>query len=227
MPFQTAVTMPNTSAYGILLEVHPDMCPACHHGISPLFLVARSLSDAPFTRVDVAFQCTRASCRLVFVGRYRGHSASGNPFTLEEAVPLMFRETSFSDEIAAASPMFVSVYNQAMEAEAAGLDQLVGMGLRKALEFLIKDFAVGQAGTDAEKEQIKKKLLGQAIKDHIKDAAVKEAAKRATWLGNDETHYLRKWETKDITDLKKLVRLTVNAVENVLLTAHYAKEMPS
>ncbi|HKW51946.1 MAG TPA: hypothetical protein VJQ53_09455, partial [Candidatus Eisenbacteria bacterium] len=34
---------------------------------------------------------------------------------------------------------------QAMAAEGASLDQLVGMGLRKALEFLVKDFAISSA----------------------------------------------------------------------------------
>ena len=55
---------------------------------------------------------------------------------------------------------------------------------------------------------------------------MRAAAKRATWLGNDETHYVRRWEDKDITDLKNLVRLTVNAVENAILMRQYEKEMP-
>ena len=113
-----------------------------------------------------------------------------------------------------------------MAAEAMQLGQLVGMGLRKALEFLVKDFAIRQAKSDAEKEQIKKKLLAKCIEEHIADAPVREAAKRAVWLANDETHYVRRWEDKDITDVKKLVRLTVNAIENALLTEHYVREMP-
>jgi hypothetical protein len=54
---------------------------------------------------------------------------------------------------------------------------------------------------------------------------VKECAKRAAWLGNDETHYTRKWETKDVSDLKLLVKLTVNWIDNVLLTEKYIAEM--
>jgi hypothetical protein len=38
-------------------------------------------------------------------------------------------------------------------------------------------------------------------------------ASRAAWLGNDETHYLRTWEDKDLTDLKKLIELTVQWIE--------------
>lgn len=48
---------------------------------------------------------------------------------------------------------------------------------------------------------------------------------RAVWLGNDETHYVRKWEEKDVNDLKLLVRLTVNWIDNVLLTKKYIADM--
>jgi len=50
-------------------------------------------------------------------------------------------------------------------------------------------------------------------------------AKRATWLGNDETHYLRKWESKDINDLKTLLQLTINSIENQLLAKAYESDM--
>jgi len=53
----------------------------------------------------------------------------------------------------------------------------------------------------------------------------KSVAERATWLGNDETHYYRKWENKDISDLKALLRLTINAIENQLLAESYENEM--
>ena len=91
---------------------------------------------------------------------------------------------------------------------------------------IISGVAISHATTDEEKKKIRKKQLGPCIEDHITDAAVRAAAKRATWLGNDETHYVRRWEDKDITDLKNLVRLTVNAVENAILMRQYEKEMP-
>ena len=53
----------------------------------------------------------------------------------------------------------------------------------------------------------------------------KSVAKRATWLGNDETHYYRKWEDKDLRDLTNLLRLTINAIENQLLAESYEEDM--
>jgi hypothetical protein len=71
-----------------------------------------------------------------------------------------------------------------------------------------------------------KRQLGDVIKDHTTDATVRAAAKRATWLGNDETHYERRWEAMDIKDVKALVHLTVNAVENAMALAQYVEDMP-
>ena len=43
----------------------------------------------------------------------------------------------------------------------------------------------------------------QVISRYIDDSNIKNVAKRAVWLGNDETHYIRKWEDKDLSFLKK------------------------
>ena len=226
MALPVSVGCPNGTNSGIQLDTYPDTCPVCHTSIHPLFLVARALADLPFTTVDAAYQCTKETCRSIIIARYRGTTASTAPFALKSLAPKTAKKTAFSAEITGVSPTFVEVYNQAMTAESVSLDQLVGMGLRKAIEFLVKDFAISQATTEAEKEQIRGKLLGRCIEDHIKDAAVRAAAKRATWLGNDETHYIRRWEDQDITDLRNLVRLTVNAVENAILMRQYETDMP-
>jgi hypothetical protein len=55
---------------------------------------------------------------------------------------------------------------------------------------------------------------------------VQKLGRRAAWLGNDEAHYLRKWEDKDVSDLKLLLRLTMNAIGNRLLEQKCVAEMP-
>ncbi len=72
--------------------------------------------------------------------------------------------------------------------------------------------------------QVTANLLGPCITKFVGDVNIKECAKRSAWLGNDETHYTREWETKDIGDLKVLVRLTVNWIENSTLTKKYINE---
>ena len=45
-------------------------------------------------------------------------------------------------------------------------------------------------------------------------------------MGNDETHYVRKWEDKDLEDLKKFIQLTEHWIESEHLTREAIAEMP-
>jgi hypothetical protein len=132
--------------------------------------------------------------------------------------------TPLSKEVGDISPDFAQIYSQAENAEQLGLNLLCGPGYRKALEFLIKDYLSALSPDKA--ETIKKLTLGQCISDYVKDERVREVAKRAVWLGNDETHYVRKWEDKDLSDLKILVKLSVHWIEMDILTQNALKDMP-
>jgi hypothetical protein len=68
--------------------------------------------------------------------------------------------------------------------------------------------------------------LGACISNHVTDPHVKEVAKRATWLGNDETHYERRWEEKDVGDLKSLIDLAHYWIQAELLTEKMKASMP-
>ena len=98
------------------------------------------------------------------------------------------------------------------------------MGYRKALEFLLKDYLIGVH--PAKSEEIKKSFLGTCIRDYVANSNIKAVSKRAVWLGNDETHYVRIWEGKDLEDLKTLVDLTVRWIEMEQMTASVIEEMP-
>ena len=175
---------------------------------------------------QAVFRCTHQRCQEIFIANYAFLNRSDGGrlvYGLRSVTPQRAQAAQFPETVAAVSSAFVLIYNQAVTAEAAGLDQVVGIGLRKALEFLIKDFAVAE---NPEKvTEIRATQLASCIGTYVQDTNVKECAKRAAWLGNDETHYVRKWEEKDVQDLKLLVKLTVNWIDNVLLTKKYIAEM--
>lgn len=120
--------------------------------------------------------------------------------------------------------MFQVIYNQANSAEQLNLLEICGVGYRKAFEFLIKDYA--KKNYPDEIETIEKKALGRCINDYVEDERIKKVAKRAVWLGNDETHYVRKWEGKDLNDLKKLIELSLHWIEMEVLTESFEEDMP-
>ena len=209
------------------LDKLPDECPQCHKRISPIKGQGYSDTKKQYSdkALEVIFRCPNTDCHEVFIGYYSKDSR-GNSFYLRNTEPKTYSERSFSDIIKGLSFDFPKIYNQSLTAENAGLDQVCGAGYRKALEFLIKDYLIRQTQDEKEQEKIKQELLGVCIKNRIKDANIKEVAKRAAWLGNDETHYLRKWDQRDLQDLKKLIDLTVHWIEAEVLTTQLLQDMP-
>lgn len=59
------------------------------------------------------------------------------------------------------------------------MEQIAGVGYRKALEFLIKDYAISKNSEDEDK--IKKMLLGKTIENYLNDfPKLQRLAKAAT-----------------------------------------------
>ena len=165
-------------------------CPICHQGMSPIVLTtALSVDENNLTCASIIFQCT--VCGKTFLAKYiyarNGATYSVPP--LYDVSPSLPMSRSFDDSISEISPSFKTIYNQAENAEQSLLSELTGMGYRKALEFLVKDYAILNYPND--RDEIVKKKLGDCINDYIDDEKIKLLAKKAAWLGNDESHYLR------------------------------------
>jgi hypothetical protein len=183
------------------LQSLPDFCPVCTYSISPSYILMYDKDD--FTS-ELLCGCPRNECGSLFIAEYRGN---GHYFSLARCYPNNKLTKEFPDEISELSADFCEIYNQAQHAEQEGLDLICGVGYRKALEYLIKDYALEISPTDITK--IQRMNLQQCVQKYITETTIKEMAERAVWLGNDETHYVRKWEGRDNQDLKNLIELTV------------------
>jgi hypothetical protein len=197
----------------------PDKCPFCHNAITPNVL----FGHIHHHELEVTMYCPNEMCNRAFIGYYQiGFSTSAQ--FLGQTTMGTLEGKIFSKEISEISPSFVIIYNQAYIAEQQDLKEICGVGYRKALEFLIKDYVIKKLG--AEKEKVEKAFLGIVINDFVNDTRIQSVSKRAVWLGNDETHYIRKWEGKNLDDLKKLIDLTVHWIEMEALTSNFEADMP-
>lgn len=232
MAFEFDAKDSNGTGHSIIADKRPDTCPCCHNGIEPKFKFAFFHdNEYPTVRdnyVQAVFQCPRHDCYRIFIADYfqwnEGpyHDARGR-YELRRLSPYWYQKKIFPECIQKISPQFCAIYNDAAAAESFRLSNVVGPGYRKALEFLVKDLLISEYPAD--EEEIKKAWLSYLIRDRIQDTNVKSCAERAAWLGNDETHYLRQWEDKDIKDLKTLITLAANWIENHLLTKTYREDM--
>ncbi len=192
----------------------PSKCPHCGRTMSPLHVgqsISSEISSISYEgRFSVIFRCSFEDCLKYFVIEYINdnfESASMVNYTYRPPIKVKLPEN-----IEKVSPVFVEIYSQATVAEAEVLNQIAGFGYRKAAEFLIKDYAISKNKDDEEK--IKTIMLGQVIADYLNDfPKIQALAKSIAWIGNDETHYVRKHNDKDIQDLKKFILSVAQFIE--------------
>ena len=208
--------------YSREIERKSVKCPFCGVINIPEYLFLKNVERSDF--FNVFTQCTNQTCRNMFITQFSTVGVRKPVFTkiLPTALP---EKRTFSNIISELSPNFCEIYNQAYIAEQTNLMQICGTGYRKSLEFLIKDYLISTLPED-QHEAIKNKFLNNCIRDNISNINIKTVASRAVWLGNDETHYTRKWEDKDINDLKSIIELTLHWIESEIRTQKLLEDMP-
>lgn len=207
-----------------------DMCPICNTHI-----VAADICGCIYKhdgKIQAAILNYCSGCQSTFMSTYKAginRERFGNGHVQYDAIehlssdPVCFVADKFSDNITAMSPLFVEIYNQAKQAETLKMAHIAGMGYRKSLEFLVKDYAIHFNPEKA--EDIKSMPLAQCIKSYIDNSKIKTLAEKSAWLGNDETHYVRKHADKDIEDLKRFINACIHYID-MELTLEDAEAMP-
>lgn len=196
-------------------------CPACHYAIEPkplgaFYVAAEDATQYAAYRLNLFCLCKH--CRQIFMSEFRGcdrnvstgHLVFSDP---EYSIPATPRNSAIPEEIKEMSPNFAETYMQSETAESQQLFQICGVGYRKALEYLVKDYLCHKYpdSTDA----ICAELLGASLR-RIDDPRIKTLAERSTWIGNDETHYVRKHEDLSINDMKRFIKALLIYIESEL-----------
>lgn len=202
------------------VQQEPTLCPRCHRSIVPERFQGLRLSD---DYAQVVYRCPADECRKLFIASYVRPKDTGLA-VLTNLEPYRPLPLDTHEKLVEISPRYHEIRGQAQAAESLKLHQVAGCGYRKALEFLVKDYAVHKH--PKEQEEISRKPLAQCIAKYMpQDDELKDCAERAAWLGNDETHYTRIWEGHDIGDLKTLLDLTGNRILSNLQAEEYRRRM--
>ena len=180
----------------------PDQCPQCGYQISPVILPSCCIIPGGSNEALYVAVLWCPHCLKPFIAYYK--PSATKPILV---APRSLPSREFDPEISTLSPSFVEIYNQALAAETMDLRDIAGMGYRKALEFLLKDYLVMRF--PGEKKKICSEFLSRSI-ERLDSEKLRLTASRAAWLGNDFTHYTRKYEDYDIDDLKKYIRAALH-----------------
>ena len=195
--------------YPIEIQI-PDECPRCHFAITPeeiaftgyvdnkdcAFATGLYLCKHCYQTFSTLYDCTPAYLTSQFIPR------------LLYAGPEELCDCYCPDSVKKAFPRFYKIYNQAHKADSLGLDEIAGIGYRKAVEILVKDYCLLTLPDDKVKEKIPSMPLSQCI-NLIPYEPIRTLALGSAWLGNDETHYERKHVDHDLEDLKRFVKALI------------------
>lgn len=220
------VIFPDSSSLEVIAP-DPKICPCCNYGIQPQNLFA---SKAEYIKNVYSFivvhQCP--NCSKYFITEYIQdpifiYNVDLPEFVARPYTPPFKISISNESRLTDISERFLEVYKQSLMAERYGLHHLVGMGLRKALEYLLQDYLSIINPNDIEK--IKNSTLSQNI-NLIPNEDLRSLATASKWLGNDHVHTSIKWPDKDISDLKKFIEALTHLLL-MELSILSAKEMIS
>lgn len=187
-----------------------DKCPICHYGIDMSmgnYLNYHDIHDdsKSFNIISI-HSCPHCHNGFVIMHHMK---VQGNKCAEESqsVYPTTAPNLQIDEDIRQISPDFYEIYNQCLIAKNDGLNQLYGMGFRKALEKLVTDFAIKQNENDANK--ILGMSLHNRIETYFKDSDAKTALMACKWLGNNETHYENCNDEQDLQLFEDLIEDTL------------------
>lgn len=168
----------------------PDKCPICKYGIDMSKNNYRNYHDIhdnskSFNIISV-HSCPH--CHKGFVIMHYMRIQKDRCIEKSQSTyPTTTSELQIDEDIRQISPEFYEIFNQCLIAKKDGLNQIYGMGFRKALEKLVTDFAIKQNPNETDK--ILSMSLHNRIEVYFKHSDAKTSLMACKWLGNNETHY--------------------------------------
>lgn len=171
----------------------PDKCPICQYGIDMSTCNYSNYHDIhddskSFNIISI-YSCPHCHNGFVIMHHMKVHK-NGYIEKSQSVYPTTSSGLQIDEDIRQISPEFCEIYNQCLIAKNEGLNQIYGMGFRKALEKLVKDYSIHSHREDEEWiRTAKEATLHKCIEKYFKDSDAKTALMACKWLGNNETHY--------------------------------------
>ena len=188
-------------------------CPCCGITLHPEVIYATYIEkdDEDDNLIFLLNYCEH--CEECFISKHTFDTDFGEGYIYSSSAPIQNVDCNFSPKIEELSPDFVSLYKESYFAECHGLTSICGMGYRKAFEFLIKDYAIHKNPQPTVKNEIIKLPLMKCIQKYIKDERLIALASASVWLGNDETHYVKKHPSYTLNNLKTFINAFITFID--------------
>ena len=175
--------------------IKPATCPFCGYGTDATFAKKEIYSFNENYILAGSCKCTSCGKTFFFACEYEDNAVHN---------PILYPAVSFTpyknETLATISERFIDMYN------------------RSSLEILIKDFAITELKKSPE-EVVSKKLC-TAISEYLKQPELVNTADVIRILGNDYTHYKRKYPEHDFHLLKGYMDIFLKQIEVQYMINH-------
>lgn len=198
----------------------PRQCMHCHETGKQNYITGM-VTDGGHDNFDSIYLFTCALCSsttvhfsAIWYEQNLDFSSSAH-HTLRTFPPKKEKLETISIDLQKQFPDFFAIYSQSNKAEKEGLDQIAGMGYRKALEFLVTDYLLAYPVNGVEEDWLKdpNTSLGNKILK-IESTRIKNLARAISFIGNDETHYSRRHPEHDVESMKAFIRVLLSEIQN-------------
>lgn len=204
-----------------------EECPKCKKSMAPQNLYGIVHDKDSKECLSVADYCN--GCHSLIVSEYEINKKKkinykgiveviNNEYKMEKlnySAPMSIKERTFEGALNKVSPQFIRIYNEALKAEQYSLNEIAGLGYRKALEFLIKDYSIYK--NPEKEEEIKNTWMMNCLKEYVDNKKIKTLAEKAEWIGNDEAHYTKIQTDRDIKDMKIFIEALIYFISMELI----------
>lgn len=192
----------------------PSVCPYCGFGTDAPLSSKNAYSFNGHQLLIATCACTACGKTFFFACEYDSGKTDYDPIIYPS---IAFTPYS-NDILEKISPRFIDMYNQALQSEFHKNIELAAVGYRSALEILVKDYAINELGQNPE-EVISKKLCA-AIGTYLNQEDLVKTADVVRILGNDYTHYERKYPQHDFELLKGYMEIFLKQIEVQYMVNH-------
>lgn len=192
----------------------PATCPHCGFGTDATFLNKTVFDFESKFLLLATCKCTSCQKTFFFLCE-REPKGDGKFIYMHPSISFSPFKSNILEKI---SPRFIEMYNQSLQAEFAKSYDLAAIGFRTSLEILIKDFAITELYIP--EDEAAKKTLCDAISSYLGQTDLLKTADVVRILGNDHTHYKRKYPQHDFDLLKGYMDIFLKQIKVQYMIKH-------
>lgn len=185
-----------------------EICPYCNKAIYPEIKVTNFSYN--YNHASCIVSCPACSEEF-FIKFRRDETLITYTYDYYEVLPFPKPQINLPADFQDFFPEFYKIYTEAAKADCYNLLEICGMGYRKALEALVKQYATELFPEQA--EAIQNEMLMPTIKRFASQKII-TLATAATWLGNDHAHLVTKHPDYDLNALKSFINVLCQYIQS-------------